>query len=199
MPNKRTYTDEQLRLAVASCTNWSAVMATLGKKPGNGTGKVKAVAERLGLDTSHFAYARSFQPVAGVELPFTSPAVPGGQSGLSIAARWFLDRGYIVSIPLEPAPYDLVTESDDGLKKVQVKTTRHTGPNGRYYVDLSRKVHDVSAPRNANGNRRRTSYETDQVDYFFVISPVSMYLIPLGTLDSRTQIVLDEKYAAFAI
>jgi hypothetical protein len=54
--NKRTYTDDQLRQAIAIGTNWSNVMVALGKTPGSGTTAVKAVAERLGLDTSHFAH-----------------------------------------------------------------------------------------------------------------------------------------------
>jgi hypothetical protein len=113
-------------------------MVAISKKPGSGTRGVKAVADRLGLDTSHFFYARSFKPVAGVAVPFGNSVRHGGQSGLSIAARWFLDRGYVVSLPLEPAPYDLVTESDDGLKRIQVKTTRQVGRNGRYKVFLVR-------------------------------------------------------------
>jgi len=35
--NRRTYTDDQLRQAVAGATNWSCVMVTLGKTPGSGT------------------------------------------------------------------------------------------------------------------------------------------------------------------
>ena len=34
-----------------------------------------------------------------------------------MAARWFLDRGYVVSVPLQPACYHMITDSDDGLKK----------------------------------------------------------------------------------
>ena len=126
MANRRTYTDEQLREAVASATCWSAVMRSLGKASGRGTQPVKAVADRLGLDTSHFAYKRSFSPVSPIDMPFKNGLKSGGQSGLSIAARWFLDRGYVVSVPMEVV-YDLVAESDDGLQRIQVKTTRHIG------------------------------------------------------------------------
>lgn len=174
-------------------------MAALGKTPGSGTGAVKAVAERLGLDASHFAYRRNFKPVPAVELPFANPIQLGGQSGLSIAARWFLDRGYVVSVPLEPTAYDLVTESDSGLKRVQVKMTWTSKDSGRYVADIARRVHDASAPRNANGNRRRVSYEAEHVDYFFVITPKSSFLIPVDIIDGRHSIVLDEKYAAFAV
>jgi hypothetical protein len=99
-------------------------MAALGKTPGSGTGAIKTVASRLGLDTSHFAHGRNFKPLPAADLPFVNVVRRGGQSGLSIAARWFLDRGYVVSVPLEPAAHDLVTESDSGLKRVQVKSTQ---------------------------------------------------------------------------
>ena len=132
-------------------------------------------------------------------MPFGNGIKHGGQSGLSIAARWFLDRGYTVSVPLEPAPYDLVTESDEGLKRVQVKTTRQLQRNGRYTVAVARNVHDSTRPRNANGSRKRVPYSADDVDYFFVITPVLMYLIPITVVAGRSQLVLDEKYAAFAV
>jgi PD-(D/E)XK endonuclease len=113
---------------------------------------VEAEARRLNLDTSHFApKRRNFVPVPGRELPFANPSKPGSQSGLTIAARWFLDRGYIVSVPLEPAPYDLVTESDEGLKRVQVKTTRQIRAGERYTVDVGRLVYDPTRPYSANG------------------------------------------------
>ena len=199
MANKRTYTDEQLRDAVAESTNWTQVMRAIGKSPGSSNKAVVAVAERLGLDASHFTYKCSFRPVSGIAMPFGNDIRHGGQSGLSIAARWFLDRGYVVSVPLEPAPYDLVTESDEGLKRVQVKTTRATGRNGRYYAEINRRVHKATAHRNANGNRRRAPYSPDDVDYFFVITPASMFLIPVSVVPGVCQIVLDEKYTAFAV
>jgi len=199
MANRRTYTDDQLRKAVVSATCWTQVMVALGKAPGSGTQAVKAVAERLGLDTSHFGYRRNFKPVPAVKVPFGNDMKHGAQSGLSIAARWFLDRGYIVSVPLEPAAYDLVTESDEGLKRVQVKTTRYVASSGRYVAKIVRHVHDVSAPRNANGNRRAVSYGADLIDYFFIITPKSSFLIPVEVVADLHAITLDEKYAAFAV
>lgn len=199
MPNRRTYTDDQLRDAVASSTNWAQVMRAIGKTYVRSV-DVEKVAVRMGLDTSHFApKRRNFVPVPGTELPFSNPPKPGGQSGLSIAARWFLDRGYIVSVPLEPTVYDLVVESDDGLKRVQVKTTRCARSSGRYVVSLSRNVYDATLPYGANGPRKRVPYEPGSVDYFFIVAPNTMYLMPFSVTSGYTQLVLDEKYAAFAI
>jgi len=196
--NKRTYTDDQLRQAIAIGTNWSNVMVALGKTPGSGTTAVKAVAERLGLDTSHFAHRQSFKPVAAAPTLFSNRPKGGGRSGLSIAAKWFLDRGYAVSVPLEPAAYDLVTESDDGLQRVQVKTTTCQERNGRYAANVSH-MRCGSPTRNANGNRRKVPYRKDEVDLFFIVTPAVSYLIPADVIDGRLSIVLDEKYAAFAV
>jgi hypothetical protein len=199
MANRRTYADSQLREAVATSANWSSVMVALGKTPGSGTQAVKAVAARLGLDTSHFADKRSFKPVPRVVLPFNNNARQAGPRGLSIAARWFLDRGYVVSVPLDPTAYDLITESDEGLKRVQVKTTRQRGVNGRYVVRVSRLAHGLSAHRNANGSRKLVPYAPDLIDLFFIVTPELSYIIPIGVTGDRLTLVLDEKYAAFAV
>jgi hypothetical protein len=199
MPNKRSYTDDQLREAVASSISWTQVLVALGKKPGSGYQWVQATAERLELDTSHFFYKRNFRPVQAEALPFSNAPAMGGRSGLSMAARWFLDRGYVVSVPLEPAVYDLITESDEGLKRVQVKTSRQIAGNGRRLVNISRLIYDPSRPHNANGPRRRAPYDPGSIDYFFIVTPGQMYLIPIGAVAGLTQLTLDDKYAAFAI
>ena len=199
MPNRRSYTDDQLREAVASSVSWTEVLTALGKKPGSGYQWVQAVAERLALDTSHFYYKRNFRPVQGEPLPFSNAPVMGSRSGLSVAARWFLDRGYTVSVPLEPAVYDLITESDHGLQRVQVKTSRQVASNGRRQVGISRLVYDPSRPNNTNGPRRKAPYDPNSIDYFFIITPGQMYLIPITAVVGLMQLILDEKYAAFAI
>jgi PD-(D/E)XK endonuclease len=199
MPNRRTYTDEQLRVAISNATCWADVAEALGKHRHHSMANAQAVAQRLSLDTSHFVQSPSRAKPPDPELPFTNPSAPGSQSGLSVAARWFLDRGYAVSVPLEPTAYDLVVESDDGLKRVQVKTTRRVQASGRYTVRTSRQVHTASARRNANGNRRAVPYTADSVDLFFIVTPSRCYIIPIAVTGSRLTIVLDDKYAAYAV
>jgi hypothetical protein len=201
---QRTWGDEDLRAAVAKCVTWVDVADVLGlaRQSGSAMAALKQHADRLGLDTSHFGYARSGRPatVSG-PLPFQrKAAVSGATTGLSTAARWFLDRGYLVSVPLEPAPYDLVAESDEGLKKIQVKTTRRRGRNGRYQVGLTRNIYDPALVPNAAGKNRRTPYQPGTVDYFFIVANGdAMYLIPFETVAGRTAIVLDAKYASFKV
>jgi hypothetical protein len=62
MPKKgdRTWTDEQLRDAVASSTTFMDVMRKLDLSPlGRNFYHIKAHIERLALDTTHFMHARS--------------------------------------------------------------------------------------------------------------------------------------------
>lgn len=110
-----------------------------------------------------------------------------------------LREAVALSLPLEPALYDLVTESDNGLKRIQVKTIRQRQPNVRYIARVSRMERSASTTRNANGNRRPVAYRPDEIDYFFVITPIANYLIPVEAVSGRLYVVLDEKYAAFAV
>jgi hypothetical protein len=177
-------------------------MVALGKTRKTASQHVQQVALRLGFDTSHFVVQSKHRPIRPQSLPFTKPAVGGGQSGLSKAANWFLDRGYVVSLPMEPAAYDLVVDSDEGLKRVQVKTTRTFSPSAdsRYVVKLTRTVYDPSVKLNAAGRMRQVPYARGSVDYFFLITGAGdMYLIPQEVVDGVSCIVLGDRYDAFRL
>jgi len=61
-----------------------------------------------------------------VSVPFTNPVSDRHlrKAGIGQAIWWFSQRGYSVSIPVEPEPYDLIVESDDGLKLANVELDR---------------------------------------------------------------------------
>ena len=60
-----------------------------------------------------------------------------GNVGMGQAIAYYTLKGYTISIPLNDCQeYDLVVEYPDGLKKVQVKTTKHKAPSGNYIVNL---------------------------------------------------------------
>jgi hypothetical protein len=172
-------------------------MEALGKARSTGPGGVQETTRRLGIDTSHFRF------VAVVEappLPFTRRPAAGGSSGLSIAAKWFLARGYPVSLPLEPTTYDLIAESDDGLKRVQVKTTGKREKNGRFGVRTARKLYDSDVPANALGKYRMVPYTSADIDLFFIVTAAGgHYVIPVDVVGGRMNLVLDEKYGQFAV
>lgn len=82
------------------------------------------------------------------------------------AASWFMLCGHDVSWPLEPCRYDLLVELDGGVRRVQVKsTTVRTGTSWTVWLSTTR--------------HGRTTYDVDEVDYFFVVDgDLGYYLIP---------------------
>lgn len=115
------------------------------------------------------------------------------------AVSWFLQRGYVVSIPLAVTQYDLVTESDEGFARVQVKTTTRKDRYGRWVVEVQRQVYEAGV-KTANGARRRRAYQPDEIDMFFVTTgDGGRYLIPLKATGGARSLSLDDKYAAYKV
>jgi hypothetical protein len=203
MPNRRTYTDEQLTLAVADGSCWADVLEALWKgRSGNPRWPRKRALD-LALDIAHLDRYPTSMIVARAEyLPFTdrqAPATPG-RLGLSAAISWFLNRGYNPSIPVEPCFYDLVVESDDGLQRVQVKTTGSKSRDGYYRVRVGRGAYEQGAVSNANGKFRPRPYPAGSLDYFFIASGDGVnYLIPQHVIGGRVELSLTRKYVAFVV
>jgi hypothetical protein len=166
------------------------------------TQHVRKVADRLGFDSSHFMVRRNDLPVelpAGHDFQRARTGI-GGPPSLSIAMQWFLEGGYIVSVPIEPAAYDLVTESDDGLKRVQVKSTSRRERGGAFKARLTRRIYDPETTRNNAGSYRDVPYGPGMVDYFFIITQDGIaYLIPSGAVEGAQTIVLSERYEHFKV
>ena len=84
-----------------------------------------------------------------------------GNVGMGRAIAYYTTKGYTVSIPLNDCQeYDLVVEYPDGLKKVQVKTTRTKAPSGKYIVGL----------RTMSGYKDKYTYKLGKYDILFVIT-----------------------------
>lgn len=109
---QRSWTESQLRAAVASARSWSEVVERLGLLGGSAVASVKGHALRLGLDTAHIAAQPSAEAVHS--------AVPDvahlSRAGSLLAAAWFTLCGQEVSWPLEPSRYDLVVSTSAGLR-----------------------------------------------------------------------------------
>lgn len=176
-------------------------MEKLGKPRTGAAAHVRKVADRLGCDSSHFVVRRNAVPVmeSGAP-PFQRPRTGiGSTPSLTVAMQWFLERGYIVSVPIEPAPYDLVTESDEGLKRVQVKTTSRRDQRGGFKARLTRTLYIPGAKPNSGGSYRAVPYEPGVIDYFFIITKGgTAYLIPAPVVEGATDIAL-VRYARFKI
>jgi hypothetical protein len=120
------------------------------------------------------------------------------KSAVALASAWFLERGYRVSVPTEPAPYDLVTESDDGFARIQVKSTV-TREAGRWAVGISRRQYTAGV-LNAGGARRSCAYTESEIDFFFIVTgDGSQFLVPLDATNGIGRLALDSKYAAFRV
>lgn len=83
-----------------------------------------------------------------------------GNVGMGQAIAYYTQKGYTVSIPLNDCQeYDLVVEYPNGLKKVQVKTTRQKSKSGNYVVSL----------RTMTGYKDKYSYKIGSYDILFVV------------------------------
>lgn len=141
--------------------------------------------------------------VAEMRLPFASPrsATNLRSAALGIAMGWFAERGYVVSIPTAPTTYDLIVDSDEGLKKVQVKScSTRKNRNGRSTVGIAHLKYSTERRSNSGGKRAVAAYERGELDIFFIVTESSgNFLIPLDLVIGRKCLVLDEKYAKYKI
>lgn len=153
--------------------------------------------QRMGLNQSPESRR---EVLKGVEAPFT--AQPSDENlrkaALGLAIRWFLERGYTPSVPIEPTSYDLVVESDSGLLKVQVKTTTRRSKYGAWEVGVGHRPYCAEAPVNAGGRRKRIPYPKGAIDWFFVVtSDEDIYLIPQSQVKGKATLSLGHKYDNF--
>ena len=188
---KRAWSDAQLRRAVIDARSWDELLATLGLAPHSGDGRirVKAHAMRLGLGLAHLddPSATSPGPVeVKPDLRYLRDAAT------SIAASWFSLRGFNVAIPVEPAVYDLLVSTSDGIKRVQVKTTTCYSKDG-WTVVVGRR------PYSAGNLERRVPYDPELIDWFFIVDgDLTIYLIPSRVIAGRIAILL-HTYAKYIV
>ena len=179
---KRSWTDDQLRHALAKSATWSEVFAELGLEPSSGDARVrvKAHSVRLGLDTSRFESPQTIGKPSNhkADLKYLRDAAT------SMAASWFALRGFNAAIPLEPTVYDLLVTMPEGIRRVQVKTTTYCGKDG-WQVGVGRRPYSI-------GNREgMVPYDPDLIDVFFIVDgDLTLYIIPSRVIAGRVNILL---------
>lgn len=89
---------------------------------------------------------------------------------------YFLELGYIVSIPEIPCQYDLLLDVHGKIVKVQVKTCRE--------LDGVIAFNTCSVTHNNKGYTRR-EYTADMIDYFCTYYNNECYLIPFNECGNR--------------
>jgi hypothetical protein len=174
---------EALTTAIRNSTNWAGVAVELGVSPLHyqTLSSIKGHAARLGIETRHLANGRQVE----LPVPFTSnPDVRYlRQSANCVAMAWFARRGYRVSVPAEPVPYDLIVEADGRLYRIQVKTA--IGKDSKSGAPVCRVCR---IPRR---DGRRIAYDPDDVDFFFIIDGEgNKYIIPLAELGGAVSVSL---------
>ena len=98
---------------------------------------------------------------------------------------WFLERGFIVSVPEIPCQYDMVIDVDNKLYKIQIKTC-HLSNEGDYL-----EFNTSSITHNKNGYTQRI-YNSNSVDYFMTTYKDEYYLVPFeecGTSAKRLRLI----------
>lgn len=185
----RSWSDEQLRDAISGSGTWNEVIGKLDLSGNSGSIRpfLKSHAVRLGIDYSHLT---SRSPVRSKDLAETGlPDLMPQKNQLreaaaSMAGSWFALAGCPVSVPLEPAIYDLLVELPDGIKRVQVKTTTHSTKDG-WIVTVGRR------PYSPMDQGPVAPYELGTIDYFFIVDgDLNMYLIPAVALAGATRVSL---------
>lgn len=88
---------------------------------------------------------------------------------------YFLERGYIISTPEIPCPYDFLLDTGKKILKIQVKTSREA--EGGFIFNTSSCTH------NSKGYVKRTYNE--KIDYFCTIYEDQCYLIPENLCGSK--------------
>jgi hypothetical protein len=179
----RSWSDAVLREAITGSRTWDEVLTKLGlsARAGGERALVRAHAFRLGVDASHLGG----RPPHVADAPGFSPdLIHLRHAAESLAVAWFRLCGCNVALPATSDCYDLIVETPNGLKRVQVKTTAHHSKDG-WAVQVSRR------PYSARNNARLVPYDPEVIDLFFIVDgDLNMYLIPSRAVGGYTQILL---------
>jgi hypothetical protein len=186
---QRRWSDAQLRRAVADAYSWPELFSGLGMLgSGDDRTRVKAHAARLGLDLRRLDGPDN-NTAAG--LVFKPDIKHLREAGAAIATMWFLLCGYNVSIPVEPTVYDLLVSMQDGIKRVQVKTTTYN--KSGWAVSVGRR------PYTTDNRGPLVPYDPDLLDLFFILDgDLTMYVIPSRVIAGRVAILLSS-YSEYVV
>lgn len=179
---QRRWSDDALRAAIEAARTWSQAVDLLGLRGASAVSAVKGHAARLGLDCKHLTEQLTASG-SGEARPDIAHL---DRAGSLLAAAWFTLCGQNVSWPLEPSRYDLLVCSDEGVRRVQVKTTTvRVGETWKVFLSTS--------------HRGRKTYDPDEIDDFFIIDgELTCYLIPVAVVGGLHAIHLG-RYAKYRL
>jgi hypothetical protein len=110
------------------------------------------------------------------------------------AVYYFTRLGFDVLIPNSAQEYDLMVDfPDEGLKKVQVKSSSFSAPSGNYEFALKKTRH------NSKGSRV-VFYTKEECDYFFLMDVnENAWLIPFKFLENTGSTVPALRYPGYKV
>lgn len=184
--------DASIVSAVESGRSWQEVLERLGyaRHSGSARASVRKRCAALGVGVAHLSAGPHPHDVAWdgeaslQHLPAAAPMLVGG--ALTLA-------GHRVSWPLEPAPYDLLTDSGGQMRRVQVKATRSLR-DGTWVCSLTHSTYDPLLGRSV-----ADVYTPDQIDAFGIVDgDLRVYLLPIQAV-SGLALINVRHYAAFRL
>jgi hypothetical protein len=198
--NKFSDTDvEKLAIIINKSSNWVQVAVSMGGSRGSGN-RYKLLAIEKNINFSHIiSHMNSVEYSDSIPRAFVpnlrADRLSQRKSAIGTAIRWFLANNYLPSVPIETARYDLVVESEQGFKKVQVKSTEFIKKNGKFSVSLHTTEYDPISHK-----FKASPYKKQDVDYFFIAcSDGTNFLIPYEIVGSKTTLTVTDKYKNFAV
>lgn len=184
---QRTWSDQALIDAAKTAETWTELLARLGLSTASkSSDSVRAATRRLGIDLGRLTLGpKTGRDAIGIDLS-GSPALNHLRNAApSIAAAWFLLCGRAVSMPCEPAPYDMIVDLLDGLKRVQVKSSTARDGRGAWNVRIGHR------PDGSPTAADFIPYRADEVDHFFVVDgDLLLYLIPANAVIGKMTLSL---------
>lgn len=117
-----------------------------------------------------------------------------GNIGLGRAIAFFVENGYVVSIPLNDCQkYDLVVEKDSIISRVQVKTSTYQQNKSSWTVRLA----------TASGNTVKntvTPFDNTACELLFILTnDMTMYCIPTNKVDAKHTLNVGNKYEDYKV
>lgn len=114
-----------------------------------------------------------------------------GTVGLGSAIEYFTRNNYIVSLPLNDSQdYDMIVDGEEGLKKVQVRTSNAKSKHNSYNVSV--RVSGGSATKKSQIRKAGTDMKYDLL--FVLCGDGTKYLIPKEQFkNNRSYIVVGNK------
>lgn len=189
----------ELERTIRLSTSWAEVAVRLGKSKGSGN-YFKQLSELHNIDYSEFIkshmetidankYDKAFSKKRPTERLFFRRAAIG------VAIDWFLSNGFSPSLPVEVEKYDLVVESPQGFRKIQVKSSEKKESSGNNSVNLLTTTYNSDTRK-----YEQAPYKEGDIDEFFIVcSDGSKYLIPLKAALGKRHIVVTSKYKEFLV